>query len=145
MGFGFPASLGAKIAVPSTTVVNITGDGSFLMTQHELATSIEEQIPVIVIIINNRSLGMVAQLQRFLYGRRLFAVNLGKSPDFVKLAEAYGAFGLRAGSYDEFRKAVNEALRSDVTTVIDIPISPEENVFPMVLPGKGLDKFLLEG
>lgn len=142
MGFGFPAALGAKIAKPKGTIVNITGDGSFLMNQQELATSIEENIPVIVIIFDNRTLGMVAQLQRTLQDNRLFAVNLGRSPDFVKLAKAYGAQGIKAESYEELRKAVKTALKSEVTTVVDVAISPEENVVPLVLPGNGLDSLV---
>ena len=138
MGFGLPAALGAKVARPDVPVVNITGDGSFLMSEHELATSVEEKIPVIVIILNNRLLGMVAQLQRFQYNNRVFAVDLGNTPDFMKLADAYHAHALRAESYKEVEKAVKEALSLDTTTVIDVPINPEENVRPVVSPGGGL-------
>ena len=138
MGFGLPAALGAKVARPDVPVVNITGDGSFLMSEHELATSVEEKIPVIVIILNNRLLGMVAQLQRFQYNNRVFAVDLGKTPDFVKLAKAYHTHALRAESYKEVEKAVKEALSIDTTTVIEVPINPEENVRPVVSPGGGL-------
>jgi acetolactate synthase-1/2/3 large subunit len=138
MGFGFPAALGAKVACPRTLVVDIAGDGSFRMTEQELACSVTEKIPVIVIILNNSMLGMVAQWQRLFYNRRYSAVKLGSSPDFVKLAEAYGAQGFRAGSLKEFSEAMKKALKSEVTTVIDVPISPEENVFPMVPAGKGL-------
>lgn len=138
MGFGFPASLGAKVACPDRPVLDIAGDGSFLMTEHELACSVEENIPVTVIVLNNSVLGMVAQWQRMLYNRRYMAVKLGKSPDFVKLAQAYGANGVRVGSSVEFQKAVKEALKSEVSTVIDVPISPEEDVVPFVPPGCGL-------
>ncbi len=138
MGFGFPAALGAKVACPKTLVVDIAGDGSFRMTEQELACSVTEKIPVTVIILNNSMLGMVAQWQRLFYNRRYSAVKLGSSPNFVKLAEAYGAQGFRAESLKEFSEAVKKALKSEVTTVIDIPISPEENVFPMVPAGKGL-------
>lgn len=143
MGFGFPAALGAKVARPDKIVVDIAGDGSFIMTEQELACSVEEDIPVIVIIFNNSMLGMVAQWQRLFYNRRYIAVNLGKVPDFVKLAEAYGAQGVRVGSLNEFEKAVKDAMRSDVTTVIDVPISPEEDVIPIVPPGKSLDEMIL--
>ncbi|HKZ87844.1 MAG TPA: biosynthetic-type acetolactate synthase large subunit [Candidatus Bathyarchaeia archaeon] len=138
MGFGFPAAIGAKVACPDRHVVDIAGDGSFLMTEHELACSVSENIPVTVIVLNNSVLGMVAQWQRMLYQRRYIAVNLGKTPDFVKLAEAYGAQGFRVGSLPEFAKAVKQALKSKVTTVIDVPISPEEDVTPFVPPGCGL-------
>jgi acetolactate synthase-1/2/3 large subunit len=138
MGFGFPAAIGAKVACPDRAVVDIAGDGSFIMTEHELACSVTENIPVTVIVLNNSVLGMVAQWQRMLYKRRYMAVNLGKTPDFVKLAEAYGAQGLRATSIAEFRKAVKTALNSKVTTVIDVPIGSENDVVPFVPPGCGL-------
>ncbi|RLI05445.1 acetolactate synthase large subunit, partial [Candidatus Bathyarchaeota archaeon] len=134
MGFGFPAALGAKVGKPDVPVVDIAGDGSFIMNEHELATSVEEKIPVTVIILDNRVLGMVAQWQRIIYRGRYSQVHLGSSPDFVKLAEAYGAIGVRVQSYEEFRKAVKEAIKSDVTTVIDVPIHSEEDVQPIVLP-----------
>jgi acetolactate synthase I/II/III large subunit len=138
MGFGFPAALGAKVACPDRHVVDIAGDGSFLMTEHELACSIAEDIPVTVIVLNNSVLGMVAQWQRMLYKRRYMAVNLGKTPDFVKLAESYGAQGIRVGSIPEFQAAIKKALKSKVTTVIDVPIGSEEDVVPFVPPGCGL-------
>jgi acetolactate synthase-1/2/3 large subunit len=138
MGFGFPASLGAKVACPDRPVVDIAGDGSFLMTEHELACSVAEDIPVTVIVLNNSVLGMVAQWQRMLYKRRYMAVNLGKTPDFVKLAEAYGAQGIRVASITEFQSAVKKAIKSKVTTVIDVPIGSEEDVVPFVPPGCGL-------
>ena len=144
MGFGFPASLGAKVACPDVPVVDIAGDGSFLMTEQDLASSVTEKIPVIVIILDNRFLGMVAQWQRLFYGRRYSSIDLGKTPDFVKLAEAFGAQGIYVGSLSEFRDAVKEALKSDVTTVIDVPISSEENVFPMVPPGEEITKIIKE-
>ncbi len=138
MGFGFPAAIGAKVACPDRPVVDVAGDGSFIMTEQELACSVSEKIPVIVIVLNNSVLGMVAQWQRMLYKRRYMAVNLGKTPDFVKLAEAYGAQGIRVGSIVEFQKAVKTALNSDITTVIDVPIGSEEDVGPFVPPGCGL-------
>ncbi len=140
MGFGFPAAIGAKVACPGRTVVDIAGDGSFRMTEQELATSVTENIPVIVIVLNNSVLGMVAQWQRMFFNKRYSAVKLGSVPDFVKLAEAYGAQGLRVGSVAEFAKAVKKALKSDVTTVIDVPISSEEDVVPMVPPGCGINE-----
>ncbi len=142
MGFGFPASLGAKVACPDVPVVDIAGDGSFLMTEQDLASSVTEKIPVIVIIFDNRFLGMVAQWQRLFYDRRYSSIDLGETPDFVKLAEAFGAQGIYVGSLSEFKKAVRTALKSDVTTVIDVPISSEENVFPMVPPGGEITKII---
>ncbi|MEM4700269.1 MAG: biosynthetic-type acetolactate synthase large subunit [Candidatus Nezhaarchaeales archaeon] len=140
MGFGLPAALGAKVAKPDRVVVDFDGDGSFLMTEQDLATSVVEGIPVVVVIINNSSLGMVRQWQDLLFGGRHIAVDLKSVPDFVKLAEAYGAHGVRVGSYEEFEAAVKEALRVEVTTVIDVPVDPEEKVFPMVLPGRDLSE-----
>lgn len=142
MGFGFPAAIGVKVARPDVPVVDIAGDGSFTMTANSLATSVAENIPVTVVILNNSMLGMVAQWQRLFYNRRYSAVELGEYPNFVKLAEAFGAQGIRVGSLDEFKKAVKQALISDVTTVIDVPIPPEENVFPMIPAGKGLREII---
>ncbi len=138
MGFGFPAAIGAKVACPDRPVVDIAGDGSFRMTENELACSVAENIPVTVIVLNNSVLGMVAQWQRILYKRRYMAVDLGKTPDFVKLAEAYGAQGFRVTSIEGFHKAVKTALTSKVSTVIDVPIGSEEDVVPFVPPGCGL-------
>jgi acetolactate synthase-1/2/3 large subunit len=140
MGFGFPASIGAKTACPDHPVVDIAGDGSFIMTEQELACSVIENIPVTVIVLNNGVLGMVAQWQRMFYKKRYVATKLGTYPDFVKLAEAYGAQGFHVGSIPEFQKAVQEALKSKVTTVIDVPIGMEEDVVPMVPPGCGLSQ-----
>jgi len=144
MGFGFPASLGAKVACPDSPVVDIAGDGSFIMTEQDLATSVLEDIPVAVVVLNNSMLGMVAQWQRLFYDRRYSASELKGVPDFVRLAEAYGAQGLRVESLNEFSEAVRKAIKSDVTTVIDVPISPEENVFPMVPVGLGLKDMIWE-
>ncbi len=143
MGFGFPASIGAKVAKPDVHVVDIAGDGSFNMTENSLAVSVLEDIPVIVFLLNNYSLGMVAQWQRLFYNRRMIGIDLKGMPDFVKVAEAYGAQGIRAQSMQELEKAIKSALSSDVTTVIDIPIDPEENVFPFMPPGKGLKDTIL--
>jgi acetolactate synthase-1/2/3 large subunit len=140
MGFGFPAAIGAKVACPDRPVVDIAGDGSFRMTEQELGTSVTEDIPVIVIVLNNSVLGMVAQWQRMFFKGRYSAVKLGSVPDFVKLAEAYGAQGLRTQSIPEFTKAVKTALKTDVTTVIDVPIALEEDVVPMVPPGCGINE-----
>lgn len=144
MGFGFPAAIGAKVAKPDVPVVDIAGDGSFIMSAQELATSVLEEIPVIVVVLNNSMLGMVAQWQRIFYNRRYSGTMLHDSPDFVKLAEAFGAQGIRIGSLDEFSQAVKNGLTSDVTTVIDVPISPEENVYPMIPSGKTLKDMILE-
>ena len=143
MGWGFPAAIGAKTARPDVPVVDIAGDGSFNMTEHSLATAVLEDLPVIVFLINNYSLGMVAQWQRTFYDRRMVGVDLKKCPDYVKLAESYGAQGIRAQSMDELEKAIKDGLNSDVATVIDIPIDPEEDVLPFVAPGTGVKDMIL--
>ncbi len=143
MGWGFPAAIGAKTARPNVPVVDIAGDGSFNMTENSLATAVLEDLPVIVFLINNSSLGMVAQWQRTFYDRHMVGVELNKCPDYVKLAESYGAQGLRAQSMDELDKAIKTALKSEVATVIDIPIDPEEDVLPFVAPGTGLKDMIL--
>ena len=144
MGWGFPAAIGAKVARPEVPVVDIAGDGSFGMTENNLATAVEEEIPVIVVVLNNQVLGMVAQWQRLFYNRRYSAVKLKGNPDFVKLADAYGAEGVKVETYDEFRGAVRRAQKADLPTVIDVPIDPDENVMPMVPPGMGLKDTLME-
>jgi acetolactate synthase-1/2/3 large subunit len=138
MGFGFPASIGAKAARPEVSVVDIAGDGSFNMTENSLAVSVIEKLPVIVFLLNNYMLGMVAQWQRTFYDRRYMGVEQHNCPDYVKIAEAYGANGIRAETMSELEKAINSALRSELPTVIDIPIDPDEDVFPFVAPGTGL-------
>jgi len=142
MGFGFPASLGAKVAKPEVPVVDIAGDGSFMMTENSLGTSIVDKIPVIVVVLNNSVLGMPAQWQRYFYKRRYSGIHLHRVPDLVKLAQAYGAEGIRVQSNGEFEAAVKTGLRNEVTTVIDVPISPEEDVLPMVPPGNGLSSIV---
>jgi acetolactate synthase-1/2/3 large subunit len=138
MGFGFPASIGAKAAKSQSTVVDIAGDGSFNMTENSLAVSVLEKLPVIVFLMNNYMLGMVAQWQRTFYNRRYMGVHQNSCPDYVRLAEAYGAQGIRAESMNDLESAIRKALKSDVATVIDIAIDPEEDVYPFVAPGTGL-------
>ena len=143
MGWGFPAAIGAKVARPDVPVVDIAGDGSFNMTENSLATCMTEDIPVIVFLINNYTLGMVAQWQRTFYDRRMIGVDQKQCPDYVKLAESYGAQGIRAQSLEELGSAIKTALNSDVATVIDIPIDPEEDVLPFVAPGTSLKDMIL--
>ncbi len=138
MGFGFPASIGAKAARPEVPVVDIAGDGSFNMTENSLAVSVIEKFPVIVFLMNNYMLGMVAQWQRTFYNRRYSGVHQHNCPDYIKIAEAYGAQGIRAESMNDLDKAIRAAIKSDVATVIDIPIDPDEDVYPFVAPGTGL-------
>lgn len=138
MGFGFPASIGAKAARSEVHVVDIAGDASFNMTENSLAVSVLDQLPVIVFLMNNYMLGMVAQWQRTFYNRRYMGVHQHSCPDYAKIAQAYGAQGIKAQSLSELELAVRAALKSEIATVIDITIDPEEDVYPFVVPGTGL-------
>ena len=143
MGWGLPAAVGAKFARPDLPVIDIAGDGSVQMTESALATSVTEKLPVITVIFNNGMLGMVAQWQRLFYDRKYIGVELQGIPDYVKIAEAYGAQGIRAQSMNEFEKALKNALNSDVATVIDVPINPDEDVFPFVVPNTALKDMVI--
>jgi acetolactate synthase-1/2/3 large subunit len=138
MGFGLPAAIGAKLAKPEVPVVDLDGDGSFMMTESALGTAVEEKIPIISVIINDRSLGMVEQWQRLMYNRRYIGIKFKGIPDFVKLAEAYGAHAKTVGSLDEFARALKEGITLDGPMVIEAPVSPEEDVFPFMAPGKSI-------
>lgn len=143
MGWGFPAAIGAKAARPDLPVVDIAGDGSFNMTENSLATSVLDNLPVIVFLVNNYTLGMVAQWQRTFYDRRMIGVDQKQCPDYCKLAQSYGAQGIRVGNLEELGNAIKAGLKSDVATVIDIPIDPEEDVLPFVAPGTSLKDMIL--
>ncbi|MCP3740312.1 acetolactate synthase large subunit [Rossellomorea sp. BNER] len=136
MGFGFPAAVGAQLAADDKLVVCIAGDASFQMNIQELQTIAENNIPVKVFIINNHFLGMVRQWQEMFYENRLSESKIG-SPDFVKVAEAYGVKGLRAATPSEAKQAIQEAFRHQGPVVVDFHVEEEENVFPMVPPNKG--------
>ena len=145
MGWGTPAAIGAKVARPDLPVLNISGDGSFAMTENNLAIAVDEEFPVTVVILNNGVLGMVAQWQRLFYDRRYSAVKRPKHPDFAKLAETYGAVGVKAESTEQIEAAIRRSISEKQTTVIDVPIDPEENVYPIIPPGMGLKDILLGG
>jgi acetolactate synthase-1/2/3 large subunit len=145
MGFGFPASLGAKVAAPDRPVFNIDGDGSFIMTEQDLATAVMERIPTVSVIMNNRVLGMVRQWQCMFCDKRYSQIDLGRVPDFVKLAEAYGAEGIRVETYREFETAIRRSLKAEAPVVIDVPLSADEKVLPMVPPGKRLKEVVWYG
>jgi acetolactate synthase-1/2/3 large subunit len=142
MGYGFPAAMGAKVGCPDRTVIDIAGDGSFQMTSQELATVVKNDICVIVAILNNGYLGMVRQWQELFFDRRYSHTELTQSVDFVKLAEAYGAIGIRAEKPSEVPSAISAALAADRTTIIDFVIDPTENVFPMVPAGAAINEIL---
>lgn len=143
MGYGFPAAIGAKMGMPDCEVIDIAGDGSFLMNSQELATAVVNDIPVKVAIINNGCLGMVRQWQELFFEKRYSATILGRtSPDFVKLAEAYGAVGLRATKPSEVEPVIKAALASDRPTLMDFIVSPMEKVSPMVPAGAAISEIL---
>jgi acetolactate synthase-1/2/3 large subunit len=135
MGFGLPAAIGAQLARRDQLVVAVVGDGGFQMTNQELATAVQYDLPVKVLIMNNGYLGMVRQWQEMFYDRAYSEVDLSVSPDFVKLAEAYGARGLRASHPEELRDVLEAGLNHKGVAVIDIVVSKEENVFPIVPAG----------
>ena len=143
MGYGFPAAIGAQAAFPEKLVIDIAGDGSIQMNIQELATAVGYRLPVKVAILNNGYLGMVRQWQQLFYRGRYSQTSLEYSPDFVKLAEAYGAVGLRATKPDEVEATIKEALSKDVPVFIDFIIEREENVYPMVPAGAPLSHMLL--
>ncbi len=143
MGFGFPAAIGAQVALPDTVVIDIAGDGSFQMTLQELATAVQYNLPVIVAILNNHSLGMVRQWQQFFYEGRYADSSLEVSPDYVKLAEAYRAVGLRATKAQDVRPVLEEAIRVRRPVVIDFVVKMTENVFPMIPSGGSIRDMLL--
>ena len=137
MGFGLPAAIGAKLGRPDKDVWLITGDGSFQMTLKELMTAAAEGVCVKVLIINNRSLGMVRQWQQLFWQNRYSAVDLGDYPDFVRLAEAYGCVGMRASTAEQLHDALDQSDRiRNVPVVIDVRVAAQENVYPMIPSGK---------
>lgn len=145
MGFGFPAAIGAQFANPEKTVVAIVGDGGFQMTLPELATAVIHKLPIKIIIINNKYLGMVRQWQTLFYENRLSGVDLQGNPNFVKLAEAYGAKGLRIRRSADVRRTIAAAMEyHEGPCVVDVQVEKEDNVFPMIPAGASLEEMLLE-
>ena len=144
MGYGFPAAIGAQVAFPNKLVIDIAGDGSFQMNSQELATVVQYQLPVKVAILNNGYLGMIRQWQEFFYGKRYASSSLeGVTPDFVKLAEAYGAIGLRATKPEEVVPILKKAFSISKPVIIDFVVDREENVYPMVPAGEALNQMRL--
>ncbi|MBV5305070.1 MAG: biosynthetic-type acetolactate synthase large subunit [Desulfobulbaceae bacterium] len=143
MGYGLPAAIGAKMAFPDKTVVDVAGDGSIQMNIQELATAKQYNCPVKVVILNNNYLGMVRQWQELFYNKRYAGTVMEVTPDFVMLAQAYGAVGLRATKTSEVEDVLKEALATDNTVIMDFVIAREECVFPMVPAGKATTEMLL--
>ncbi|VAW39965.1 Acetolactate synthase large subunit [hydrothermal vent metagenome] len=143
MGYGLPAAIGAKLAYPNATVIDIAGDGSIQMNIQELATAKQWGAPVKIAILNNGYLGMVRQWQELFYNRRYSATVMEVTPDFVELAKAYGAVGLRAKTKDEVEPVIKEALATDNLVIMDFIVNREEGVYPMVPAGKATTEMLL--
>jgi acetolactate synthase-1/2/3 large subunit len=143
MGYGFPAAIGAQMAAPDKIVIDVAGDGSIQMNIQELATARQYKCPVKVAILNNSYLGMVRQWQELFYDKRYAGTDLEVSPDFVALAQAYGAVGLRASKVSEVVPVIKEALATDNTVFMDFVIAREEGVYPMVPAGKATTEMLL--
>ena len=142
MGYGFPAAIGAQVGRPDALVVDIAGDGSIQMNIQELATAVHNKIPVKICILNNGCLGMVRQWQELFYNRRYSGSILSGNPDFVRLAEAYGARGLRITKAEEVRPALEQAFATPEVFILDFLVEPEENVFPMVPAGEAIDRMI---
>jgi acetolactate synthase I/II/III large subunit len=143
MGFGLPAAIGAQIAFPDKLVVDIAGDGSIQMNIQEMATAVQYCLPVKVAILNNGFLGMVRQWQQLFYDRRYSCTTMDFSPDFAKLAEAFGAVGLRASKPSEVEPVLREAIATPRPVIMDFVVAQEENVYPMVPTGKHITEMLL--
>ena len=144
MGYGLGASLGAKMGMPHKTVVNVAGDGCFRMNMNEIATAARYNIPIIQVVINNHVLGMVRQWQTLFYGQRYSATVLNDSVDFVKLAEAMGAVGIKATTQEEFKEAFEKALTMGRPVVIECQIDSDDKVWPMVAPGAAISEAFSE-
>jgi len=143
MGFGLPAAIGAQIACPDRLVVDVAGDGSIQMNIQELATAVQYKVPVKVVILNNRYLGMVRQWQELFYKKRYIMTDMEHAPNFSKLAEAYGAVGLKATKPEEVDAVLKEGLSNPGTVIMDFWVDREEGVYPMVPAGKSLTEMLL--
>ena len=143
MGYGFPAALGAQLAFPDRQVIAFVGDGGFQMTAQELATAVQYRTNTKIVVMNNNSLGMVRQWQEIFYQRNYSSVDMEWTPDFVKLAGAYGAPGLRATRPDELTSVLERGLSTPGVVLMDIVVEVEENVYPMVPPGAGINEMVL--
>ena len=143
MGFGFPAAIGAQIARPDKTVVDVAGDGSIQMNIQEMATALQYHLPVKIVILNNGYLGMVRQWQELFYDKRYASTCMDCGPDFIKLAEAYGALGLRATKPEEVIPVLEKGLSSPNTVIMDFVVAKEECVYPMVPAGAPITEMLL--
>lgn len=144
MGYGFPAAMGAKLAYPERTVIDIAGDASIQMNIQEIATCMQYDIPVIIAILNNGYLGMVRQWQQLFFDKRYSYSDMSLAqPDFVKLAQAYGAIGYKVTRKRDVAPTIEKALKAKKVVFIDFRVYREENVYPMVPAGKAINEMLL--
>jgi acetolactate synthase-1/2/3 large subunit len=144
MGFGLPAGIGAAVGRPDKPIFVVDGDGSFQMNSQEIMTAVEQKLPIKVVILNNQYLGMVRQWQELFWKKRYSGVDMELQPDFVKLAEAYGAVGLRAESPDEVEAVLRKSLEyTDVPVIMDFHIEREVNVFPMIPAGQSIEEMMV--
>jgi len=143
MGFGLPAAIGAKVAQPNRIVMDLDGDGSFLMTMNNLSTAVDEDIPIIVAIFDNRTLGLVRQVQDLFFGGRIISVDFGSSIDYIKIAEGLGALGFDAQIYEDLVVAIKHSIRENMPAVIRIPIKKDELSLPTLPPGGSLREMIL--
>jgi acetolactate synthase-1/2/3 large subunit len=143
MGFGLPAAIGAKMARPDKVVVDLDGDGSMMMTGTNFATAVDENIPVISIVFDNRSLGLVRQVQDLFFNKRVVGVDYGPSPDLVKFAESFGALGYNATTYEELEKSIKSAIKENHPALIRVPIDKQELALPTLPPGGRLKQVIV--
>ncbi|HNY21146.1 MAG TPA: thiamine pyrophosphate-dependent enzyme, partial [Treponemataceae bacterium] len=144
MGYGTGAAMGAQIACPDRHVVHVAGDGSFRMNLNELATISHYDLPIVILVVDNGTLGMVRQWQKLFYDKRFSATTLDRPPDFVKLADAFGIRGYRAENEAEFSAAFAAAISERKPALIDCKMDIDEMVFPMVPAGKPIDELMLD-
>lgn len=143
MGFGLPAAIGAKVAQPNRVVMDLDGDGSFLMTMNNLSTAVDENIPIIVAIFDNRTLGLVRQVQDLFFSGRIISVDFGSSIDYIKIAEGLGTLGFDAQTYEDLVVAIKHSIRENMPSVIRVPIKKDELSLPTLPPGGSLREMIL--
>jgi acetolactate synthase-1/2/3 large subunit len=142
MGYGFPAAIGAQMGRPESLVVDVAGDGSIQMNIQELITVVRLNLPVKIAVLNNGYLGMVRQWQELFFGKRYSHTDLGDNPDFVKVAEAYGAMGIRVKRREQVVPALKKAFAHKGPVLLDFHVTREENVFPMIPAGEAVDRMM---
>ena len=144
MGYGFPAAIGAQVGCPNTPVFAVCGDGGFQMTLQELAPAVEHKLPIKIVLINNKCLGMVRQWQELFWNHRYSGIDISVQPDFMKLADAYGVAGIRVTKMSDVDSAIRQSMEiNDRPTIIEFQTSPEENVFPMIPAGQSIEEMMV--